>query len=564
MPEGMPPPLAQQIEGLLLARGLLSAAALDRVRRLQSEGGERLDRIAAKLGLVSERDLAALYAETIGAPLVAVHEFPPDPVGGERIRAAFLKRARMIPIRDAAEALVVAMADPFDDAAARALEFAIDKPIARRAAMPADIDAAYQRLYGSGPTALASIDDLASEREDSDRDEDLARLRDLASEAPVIRLVNAVITRAVEMGASDIHLEAGEARLRLRYRIDGVLREIEPPPARLKNAVISRIKIMAKLNIAERRLPQDGRIRLAVRGREIDFRVSTTPAIHGESVVLRILDRGSLALDFAALGFAADLLPDFIDILNRPHGIVLVTGPTGSGKTTTLYAALTFLNRPESKLLTVEDPVEYLLDGVNQVQIRPQIGLTFADALRSFLRQDPDILMVGEIRDRETAEIAVQAALTGHLVLSTVHTNDAPSAITRLLDMGIADYLLTSTLNAVLAQRLVRRLCRCRVPYRPPAALAERLGFAWGEITLFKPGACVECGGTGYRGRTMILELMPLDEGLHSLILRHADAREMRAEAVRAGMRTMYAHGLAKALEGVTSIEEVIRVTHDA
>ena len=564
MPEGMPPPLAQQIEGLLLARGLLSAAALDRVRRLQSEGGERLDRIAAKLGLVSERDLAALYAETIGAPLVAVHEFPPDPVGGERIRAAFLKRARMIPIRDAAEALVVAMADPFDDAAARALEFAIDKPIARRATMPADIDAAYQRLYGSGPTALASIDDLASEREDSDRDEDLARLRDLASEAPVIRLVNAVITRAVEMGASDIHLEAGEARLRLRYRIDGVLREIEPPPARLKNAVISRIKIMAKLNIAERRLPQDGRIRLAVRGREIDFRVSTTPAIHGESVVLRILDRGSLALDFAALGFAADLLPDFIDILNRPHGIVLVTGPTGSGKTTTLYAALTFLNRPESKLLTVEDPVEYLLDGVNQVQIRPQIGLTFADALRSFLRQDPDILMVGEIRDRETAEIAVQAALTGHLVLSTVHTNDAPSAITRLLDMGIADYLLTSTLNAVLAQRLVRRLCRCRVPYRPPAALAERLGFAWGEITLFKPGACVECGGTGYRGRTMILELMPLDEGLHSLILRHADAREMRAEAVRAGMRTMYAHGLAKALEGVTSIEEVIRVTHDA
>ncbi len=564
MPEGMPPPLAQQIEGLLLARGLLSAAALDRVRRLQSEGGERLDRIAAKLGLVSERDLAALYAETIGAPLVAVHEFPPDPVGGERIRAAFLKRARMIPIRDAAEALVVAMADPFDDAAARALEFAIDKPIARRAAMPADIDAAYQRLYGSGPTALASIDDLASEREDSDRDEDLARLRDLASEAPVIRLVNAVITRAVEMGASDIHLEAGEARLRLRYRIDGVLREIEPPPARLKNAVISRIKIMAKLNIAERRLPQDGRIRLAVRGREIDFRVSTTPAIHGESVVLRILDRGSLALDFAALGFAADLLPDFIDILNRPHGIELVTGPTGSGKTTTLYAALTFLNRPESKLLTVEDPVEYLLDGVNQVQIRPQIGLTFADALRSFLRQDPDILMVGEIRDRETAEIAVQAALTGHLVLSTVHTNDAPSAITRLLDMGIADYLLTSTLNAVLAQRLVRRLCRCRVPYRPPAALAERLGFAWGEITLFKPGACVECGGTRYRGRTMILELMPLDEGLHSLILRHADAREMRAEAVRAGMRTMYAHGLAKALEGVTSIEEVIRVTHDA
>jgi len=324
---------------------------------------------------------------------------------------------------------------------------------------------------------------------------------------------------------------------------------------------------MAKLNIAERRLAQDGRIRLAIRGKEIDFRMSTTPAIHGESVVLRILDRGSLALDFAALGFDDDVLPAFLDVLQRPHGIVLVTGPTGSGKTTTLYTALTVLNRAESKILTVEDPVEYLLEGVNQVQVRPQIGLTFASALRSFLRQDPDIMMIGEIRDLETAQIAVQAALTGHLVLSTVHTNDAAGAITRLLDMGIEDYLLTSTVNAVLGQRLVRRLCQCRIAYRPSAVLCERLGLGGAATgagpTLYRPGSCDFCAGTGYRGRTMILELMAVTEAIHPLILRHADAREIQAEAVRGGMRTMYAHGIGKALAGMTTLEEVIRVTRD-
>ncbi|HEY3912312.1 MAG TPA: type II secretion system ATPase GspE [Stellaceae bacterium] len=563
MPGGEPPSLAAQIGRLLAERGLLSATAFERVRRLEIESGERVDRIAAKLGLVGERDLAALYAELLDSPLVEAAEFPAQPVGGEQIRGAFLKQARLIPLAEHAEALVVAMADPLDDTAARALEFALDKRVERRAAAPADIEAAYDRLYGDGRPAIEQIYDLAGEREDADRDEDSERLKDLASEAPVIRLVNALVTRAVEMGASDIHLEAGDGRLRLRYRIDGVLREIEPPPARLKGAIVSRIKIMAKLNIAERRLPQDGRIRLAVRGKEIDFRVSTTPAAHGESVVLRILDRGTLALDFAALGFADDLLPRFLEILERPHGIVLVTGPTGSGKTTTLYTALTILNRPESKLLAVEDPVEYLLDGINQVQVRPQIGLTFAHVLRSFLRQDPDIIMVGEIRDLETAQIAVQAALTGHLVLSTVHTNDAPSAITRLLDMGIENYLLTSTINVVLAQRLVRRLCGCRKPYRPSLELAEELGLGAREATLYRPLGCAECGGTGYRGRTMILELMGLDETIHPLILRRADAREIRSQAVQGGMRTMYAHGISKALAGVTTVEEVIRVTRE-
>jgi general secretion pathway protein E len=553
------------IEAVLASRGLLFGAALERARRLEAQSGERIDRVAAKLGLVSERDLAAAYAELIGSPVVVVADFPAEPVAPGRIRRTFLKQARVIPLTEHETTLVVAMADPLDDGAARALEFALDKEVRRRVALPADIESAYERLYGEGRSAIDRISDAAGEREDEDRDTDLERLKDLASEAPVIRLVNALITRAVEMGASDIHLESGESRLRLRYRIDGVLREIEPPPARLKSAIVSRLKIMAKLNIAERRLAQDGRIRLAVRGKEIDFRVSTTPAIHGESVVLRILDRGALALDFTELGFDDHLLRPFVEILDRPYGIVLVTGPTGSGKTTTLYTALTTLNSPDRKILTVEDPIEYLLDGVNQVQVRPQIGLTFANALRSFLRQDPDIMMVGEIRDLETAQIAVQAALTGHLVLSTVHTNDAASAMTRLLDMGIEDYLLTSTVNGVLAQRLVRKLCpSCRQPYSPSPELCERLGLSdCTDTTLYGPMGCPACSGTGYRGRTMISELMAMTDPIRPLVLRHAEARELQAEAIRGGMQTMYAHGMKKALAGITTIEEVIRVTRD-
>jgi general secretion pathway protein E len=565
MPDGPQAVGSPSIERVLASRGLLSGAALERARRLEAESGERIDHIAAKLGLVSERDLASAYAELIGSPLVAEADFPAEPVAPERIKRTFLKHARVIPLAETETALVVAMADPLDDGAARALEFALDKEVRRRVALPADIEAAYERLYGEGRSALDRISDAAGEREDEDRDADLERLKDLASEAPVIRLVNALITRAVEMGTSDIHLESGESRLRLRYRIDGVLREIEPPPARLKSAIVSRLKIMAKLNIAERRLAQDGRIRLAVRGKEIDFRVSTTPAIHGESVVLRILDRGALALDFAELGFEDDLLRPFLETLDRPYGILLVTGPTGSGKTTTLYTALTTLNSPDRKILTVEDPIEYLLEGINQVQVRPQIGLTFANALRSFLRQDPDIMMVGEIRDLETAQIAVQAALTGHLVLSTVHTNDAASAMTRLLDMGIEDYLLTSTVNGVLAQRLVRKLCRsCREAYRPTAELCERLGLTdCGDSTLYRPAGCEACNGTGYRGRTMISELMPMTDAIRPLVLRHAEARELQAKAIRGGMQTMYLHGLKKALAGITTIEEVIRVTRD-
>ena len=555
----------EAIETVLAVRGLLSEAALERVRRLEAESGERIDLIASKLGLISDRDLAGAYAEVLGTSLLTPADFPTDPIAPERVRLAFLKRARVLPVTETDTELVLAMADPLDDSAAHALEFALGKPVRRRAAVPGDIDAAQDRLYSEGRSSIGQIADAAGERDDADRDSDLERLKDLASEAPVIRLVNAVITRAVEMQASDIHIESTEGGLRIRYRIDGVLREMEAPPARLRSAVISRIKIMAKLNIAERRLAQDGRIRLAVRGKEIDFRVSTTPAIHGESVVLRILDRGSLALDFEALGFDDAQLPAFLACLFRPHGIVLVTGPTGSGKTTTLYAALSRLNDPASKILTAEDPVEYVLHGVNQVQVKAEIGMTFASALRSFLRQDPDIMMIGEIRDLETAQIAVQAALTGHLVLSTVHTNDAASVMTRLLDMGIENYLLTSTINGVLAQRLVRRLCSaCREAYEPdPSLLAELQIEGHDKAKLFRPVGCQKCNGVGFRGRTMIIELMVMNDALRALVLRRTEARELQARAILDGMQTMHAHGMRKVLAGITTYEEVLRVTRE-
>lgn len=555
------------IESILVTRGLLNDAALERLRPLEAESGERIDHIAVKLGMVSDKDLAGAYAGAVGSPLVTLEDFPAEAILTERISAAFAKRAKVIPLAEDQAVVTVAMADPLDEATVRAISFATGRDVSRRAALPADIDTAYDRLYAEGRGTVDDIYDSALGGSDAAQESDLERLKDLASEAPVIRLVNSLISRAVEVHASDIHIESTEGGLRVRYRVDGVLREVDAPPGRLRSAIISRLKIMSKLDIAERRLAQDGRIRLAVRGKEIDFRVSTTPAIHGESVVLRILDRGSLALDFTALGFSDDQLPVFLEALHRPHGIVLVTGPTGSGKTTTLYTALSILNTPESKILTAEDPVEYLLDGINQVQMKPEIGLTFASALRSFLRQDPDILMIGEIRDLETAEIAVQASLTGHLVLSTVHTNDAASAVTRLLDMGVENFLLTSTINAVLAQRLVRRLCaHCREPYRPSAELVERLGLPETALRngaqMYRAKGCKACNN-GFSGRTMIIELMVIDDQIRNLVLRRAEAREIRDQAVKGGMRTMYLDGLNKALTGATTIEEVLRVSRD-
>jgi len=403
-------------------------------------------------------------------------------------------------------------------------------------------------------------------------EDDIERLKETASEAPVIRLVNMIIQKAVEARASDIHIEPFEGQLKVRYRIDGVLQDVEAPPARSTLAVISRIKIMAKLNIAERRLPQDGRIPLRIQGKELDLRVSSVPTMHGESVVMRLLDKASIRFDFDILGFDGTPRDRLLKVLDQPHGIILVTGPTGSGKSTTLYTALSRINTPESKIITVEDPVEYQLTGVNQIQVKPQIGLTFSTALRSIVRQDPDIIMIGEMRDLETAHIAVQSALTGHLVLSTLHTNNAAGGVSRLLDMGVEDYLLTSTVNGIVGQRLVRRLCsKCRVAYVPSPEIIQKLYSAIKtqnievsnaeRLTIFKPQGCVECGNTGYFGRLAIAEVLLMSETLRQTILRHATATEIQRIAQNEGMASMYEDGMRKVLAGLTTLEEVIRVT---
>jgi len=484
----------------------------------------------------------------------------------ERIGARFLRDSHVLPLSADNEAVVLAMADPFSSFAIDAVRLITGRAISPVVAVPAELEAAIERLYGRDQASATQLVEVGAETDEDALDAD--RLKDLASEAPVIRLVNHFIARAIEQRASDIHMEPTDDGLRVRYRIDGVLHEVDSPPSRLRAAIISRVKIMARLNIAERRLPQDGRIKMAVRGVPIDLRVATVPTMHGESAVMRLLNREAVRLDFASLGIAGANLDAFINVLERPHGIVLVTGPTGSGKTTTLYASLVRLNTPERKILSVEDPIEYQLNGINQIQVKPGIGLDFASILRSLLRHDPDIMMVGEIRDLETAEIAVQAALTGHLVLSTLHTNSAAASITRLLDMGLREFLLTSTVNGAAAQRLVRMLCRhCRQPFRPMPELVDQLDLArYGagrDVTLYQPKGCPECNGSGYYGRTSIFEVLTVDDAIRRLVLRHAEANELQRAAVESGMRSMYDDGMMKALAGETTVEEVLKVTRD-
>ncbi|MDS4040706.1 MAG: type II secretion system ATPase GspE [Candidatus Competibacter sp.] len=551
---------------LLVEHQKLADADLQRARRVQDGTGEALDTLLIKLGLVSERDLAEALVARLNLPLVRPTDYPEVPVANGAISPRFLKEARAIPLFEDEQGLTVVLANPTDDYVLSALRLATGKTILPRVGIPSELDAAFERIYGGGRSAMGQIVDSIGLAEDLTDEEQIQHLKDLASEAPVIRLVNLMIARAVESRASDIHIEPFENRLKVRYRVDGVLREVESPPSRLSAAVISRIKIMAKLNIAERRLPQDGRIQLRAQGKEIDLRVSTVPTLWGESVVMRILDKASVVLDFDVLGFGPRTLKRFREVLELPNGILLVTGPTGSGKTTTLYTALQTLNTPERKILTVEDPVEYQLEGINQIQVKPQINLTFANALRSIVRQDPDVIMIGEMRDLETAGIAVQSALTGHLVLSTLHTNDAAGSITRLLDMGVEDYLLTSTINGILAQRLVRLLCmHCRQPYPALPELVEEMRLQrfceTPGVTLYKPIGCEQCGGTGYRGRAAIMEFLVMSDPLRRMVLKHADATELQAEAQKEGMDTMYEDGLRKAVAGLTTIEEVLRVT---
>jgi general secretion pathway protein E len=557
---------------VLLARGKITEEELDRVLRLQGASArpDKLGSLLTTLGVVSARDIAQALAIQADLPYVETSAFPEMPILEERISARFLRDSRALPVEEDEDTLTLAVADPFNDFVRHSFELVSNRKVHCVVAVGTDIDTAIERLYGGGRTSVGSLTDGDLEaRIDADAlGDDIQQLKDLASEAPVIRLVSLIITNALETRASDIHIEPFESRLIVRYRIDGVLHEIESPPKRQAAAVISRIKIMANLDIAERRLPQDGRIRLRIQGKDIDLRVSTVPTMHGESVVMRILDKGGVQLNFEKLGFAADILAKFKEALAQPNGILLVTGPTGSGKTTTLYTALDELNQPDVKILTVEDPVEYQMAGINQIQVKPQIDLTFASALRSIVRQDPDIIMIGEIRDLETAEIAVQAALTGHLVLSTLHTNDAPATINRLMDMGVDDYLLTSTLVGVLAQRLVRTLCtHCREPHQMDAAVAKEMGFgrvsAEPQPVVYKAMGCKECSNTGFTGRMCIAEMMPLTEPIRRLIMQKANAGDLRRAALGEGMLPMYDDGLRKVIAGTTTIEEVLRATRE-
>ena len=554
---------------ILIERGKLDTANLERALRVQdADNKERLGAILARTGFASERDVIEALAYQLALPVVSLAAYPELPILEERVSVRFLKESKALPLLEDDDQLVLAMVDPLDEYVLNAFRMVTGRQVVAQLAVPSELDAAFERLYGTGKTSMDQIVGEVETRDDDVGNEDLQQLKELASEAPIIRLVSLIISHALQARASDIHIEPFENRLIVRYRVDGVMHEVESPPRRFSAAVISRIKIMASLDIAERRLPQDGRIKLRLQGKEIDLRVSTVPTMHGESVVMRILDKSGTTLDFATLGFDAVGLERFSQVLSQPHGIVLVTGPTGSGKTTTLYTALDKLNKPDIKILTVEDPVEYQMEGINQIQVKPQIGLTFANALRSIVRQDPDVIMIGEIRDLETAQIAVQSALTGHMVLSTLHTNDAASTINRLLDMGMDDYLLTSTVNGILAQRLVRTLCsQCRQAYPALPEVVEEMQLqrytAASPVTLYRPVGCEECGGTGYSGRVSIVELLVMTDTIRGMIMRHVTSGEVRQQAIVDGMQTMYENGQSKAVAGVTTIEEVLRVTRE-
>ncbi|MBP6748620.1 MAG: type II secretion system ATPase GspE [Xanthomonadaceae bacterium] len=550
----------------LLEKGRLKDTDLVRAQRLQEEAGGDLLSLLARLGLVSERDHAETSAEVLGLPLVSTKDLPDMPPEAVNLSLKFMKQFAAVPVGESEAHVAVLLADPHDAYTLDAIRLASGRDVRPLVGLRSEIGDLIERWHGQGRSAMGAIVETA-EGEGSDVD-DVEHLRDLASEAPVIRLVNLIIQRAVELRASDIHIEPFENRLKVRYRIDGVLEEGESPPANLTAAVISRVKIMAKLNIAERRLPQDGRIMIRVQGKELDLRVSTVPTAHGESVVMRLLDRETVVFDFHKLGFTDEFLPQFEHVLQQPHGILLVTGPTGSGKTTTLYTALSKLNTSDVKIITVEDPIEYQIEGINQIQAKPQIGLDFAHALRSIVRQDPDIIMIGEMRDLETCKIAIQSALTGHLVLSTLHTNNAAGGVTRLLEMGVEDYLLTSTINGILAQRLVRRLeSRHAERYEPSPEEIEKFGLRryqpQGTIYLYRPRGSA-LAPTGYLGRTTIMEFLVMNDEIRRAVMRHAGMGELEQLARQAGMRTMYEDGIVKALAGVTTIEEVLRVTEDA
>jgi general secretion pathway protein E len=553
-PAPSPLPAVRRLGQMLIDRGLIEAEDLERALELQKERGDKLGKILVDMGFISQKDLLAALSEQLNIPLVTLDAPPALSPETEGLSPRFMRQCRFYPLALDDSTLTIAMADPLDFDTIAAVSSFSGLGVMTALAAEQEILDAIDKHYGE-----AGKQSIETELEAAQASEDLEHLRDMASEAPVIRLVNAMIAQALEKRASDIHIEPFEKEFRVRFRVDGVLFNQEAPARELKSAIISRLKLMAKLNIAERRLPQDGRIKLKILGREVDLRVSTLPTLYGESVVMRLLDRSAGDFyDLRRLGFDDGMLARMEHFTSLPHGIFLVTGPTGSGKSTTLYSALKRINLPDKKIITIEDPIEYQMDGINQIHVNPQIGLTFASGLRHIVRQDPDVIMVGEIRDRETADIAIRAALTGHLVFSTLHTNDAPSAITRLTDMGVENYLITSSLVAVLAQRLVRLICpSCKAP----AGLA--LAPDGEQVDTFRGAGCAECSGTGYTARMGIFEMMDVNDEIRQRIMRNEDASQLTLAARRNGMRNLREDGWNKVRLGRTTVQEVMRVTQE-
>ena len=555
------------VERILLRNNKLTEKTLGEIKANQLQVGRYLGKTLVDHGYIHADVLLETLSKELSLPFVNLEDYPKNqlPIKELNISEAFLKEKTIFPIQVKGDTLTIAVFDPFDLHTIENLKISLGKNIKILLSTEETIVEAIETYYGAGESTMGRMVESIKDDENSftDTDLDTEHIRDMASEAPVIKLVNHIISKATEMGASDIHLEPFAEDLILRYRIDGILHNFEAPPKKLNSALCTRIKIMAKLDISERRLPQDGRIKLKVHGKDIDMRVSTLPTLYGESIVIRILDRGNLTVELEKMGFPKQALEQFQKLIHKPYGKLLVTGPTGSGKTTTLYGALQNINTPDKKIITIEDPVEYQIRGINQIHVKPQIGLDFASGLRSIVRQDPDVIMVGEIRDAQTADVAIQAALTGHLVFSTVHTNDAAGAITRLLDMGVENYLISSALLGVLAQRLVRVICRtCIEPIEvAPALLAEIDNPGQGSIKTFHGKGCKECNHTGFRGRAGIYELLVVDDSVRKLILTKATSQSIRESARKKGMTTLREDGWQKVAKGVTTVEEVLRVT---
>ena len=552
----------KDLADVLLEEGLITEEQLERAQVEQERKGRSLGRVLIELGLVKENDLVAALARQVGLEFVDLSDHQIDPSAAALVSDQVARRYRALPIGFDDSRLVVAMSDPSNVFALDDIRTITGLEVKPVVATAADIDSAI-RKYGQFDQ---SVEDITSEAASAAGEPtDIDKIEAAIEDAPIVKLVNLLITQAVADRASDIHIEPAEKDLRIRYRIDGVLHEVMHSPKNIQAGLISRLKVMAEINIAERRVPQDGRIGLVVGGKAIDLRVATLPTVYGEKVVIRILDKTSVLLKLEDLGFAEGSFGNYEKAFRRPYGTVLVTGPTGSGKSTTLYATLNIINSVERNIITIEDPVEYRLSGINQIQVNNKAGLTFASAMRSILRADPDIVLIGEIRDRETALIAMEAALTGHLVLSTLHTNDASSAVTRLVEMEVEPYLVASALDCVVAQRLARRLCdQCKESYRPSKAELEEAGFAEsvrGQIEeLFRPAGCTRCGRTGFRGRMGLYETMPITEEIERLTAEAKSSDDIRRLAIEQGMVTLREDGLEKARLGLTSVDEIFRV----